>query len=240
MSFKAITGALLESQPCKSEECHPFKYDLPFDVEEKCSHPNCVEDENLVCTDCGLVISNIFQDASPGVLWPNHSELPFEKSPLYNKVQDLAHILHLDETSFSEEILSSIRMKPSWMRDDEALVFYTYDYLIKAKNYIKFPFLCKLCGVSEKKMSRYTFLTCGFSSDDLISKSCKLFNLTYSEEKLLKNKMAQKKISGHAPATVLGGYLFSLFSTKLTMKKICTVLNINSVSVRRYIKSCLE
>jgi len=232
MSIHQTSKAALRNQLyCTSEECFPFVYDLPVIYEEECRHLNCVEDENLVCTDCGLVLSSIFayNDKTPQMQ---------EFSSIYrNKVHDLAHILHLDHTAFTEEILFKMHRKPACMRDDEALVFYAYEYLTKAKNYIKFSHLCQLCGVNEKKMAKYTPPTCGFEGDELISKASKLFNLTYSEEKLLADKMATKQLTGHAPLTILGGFLYILFGDKIPLKKICSILNINSVSVRRYVKT---
>lgn len=208
----------------------------------ECKHLNCVEDENIVCTDCGLVLSEYYMVSNYFMGYSGEFQEESSKyydNSLYFKVLDLAHKLHLENTSFKEEILHSVQCHPVSSAENESVVYYAYEYLMKAKNYIKLSVLCNMCGVAERKMRRFVFTSCGFESDGLITKTCRLLELTYSEEEMLKQKMKQKKNSGHAPATELGGYLFTTFNEKLPLKKICEVLGVNPVSVRRYAKKFL-
>lgn len=193
-----------------------------------------MEDENLVCVDCGLVLSQYFGGSEPTLC-----DLDVYEPSLYLKILDLAHRLSLEDTSFVNSVLESVKRNPISSNENESIVYYSYEYLIEAKNYIKMSTLCAMCGVHVKKMSRFTPSSSGFTSEDLTAKACKLLNLSFNEEMRLHKRMELKKPSGHAPAAELGGFLFTMFSEKLSLKEICRVLNTNPVSIRRYIKKYL-
>ena len=201
--------------------------------EHFCQHLNEVNDQgSIICTDCGLFLSNVFV----------HSFKEIHKEP-YN------------ENDYILEILSRLQM-PEFFKHDITYNLQKIDIKDRkkerAKAFVIYKTLNSLnCGISIKDISAVTGFTDNqiynyqTSNDSIIldpinhlEKYCILLNLPKNSYAVIKETIKVQN-SGHNPITILATAIYNYcksYKIKISMQKIANVLNISCVSIQRYLK----
>lgn len=78
-----------------------------------------------------------------------------------------------------------------------------------------------------------------FKIEGCLEKYCTLLGLNFKEYTVIKEKINNIEVSGHNPLTVIGSVIYKYCKEnrkKISMKQISQILNINAISIQRYIK----
>lgn len=198
-----------------------------------CQHLNEIIDQRggaIVCTDCGLVVSDFFIDNS-------------------------SVNIETETNEYVLEILSRLQM-PDFFKNDILLNLNKIDVKNRRKeNAIAFVIYKTLndlgCGVSIKEISSVTGFTDSqiynfqTSNDCVIlnpliqlEKYCIILGLPKNSHSVIKGTIKSNR-TGHNPTTVLATAIYKYCKTNhcgISMKNIADTLNISCVSIQRYLK----
>jgi hypothetical protein len=197
---------------------------------------NDVRNGCLVCSDCGFIQSN---------------ELYLEE--FYNINEKSKNIQEKINTIYVHEIISRLNLPDTYAnliqdeikrnklkissknlndilytnlnKDDIAISLREIDTVSQQKKYKR----------KKKKESEVVI----FKIENCLEKYCKLLNLTYRDYTVIKEKILKIPKTGHNPLTIIASTIYKYSKEKkkkLSMKKISQMLNINSISIQRYLK----
>ena len=195
----------------------------------ECEHSYPVIDEHegtTVCCDCGLVLEK--QIYVEKIHKQENNENPLEevlKKSLRNDALEVLSRLNLPT-----EILNQLTREKQKIDN-------LFDAINKTAAVTTKEF-CAATGLNNKKLVKLNqnkILTTNITL--LLEKYCKLLDLSYRDYTLIKALIDKKPPSGHPPLTVIGYYILCYCRTnkiKKSMKDICSVLSISTISLQRY------
>jgi len=196
-----------------------------------CEHPYPVIDEHegtTVCCDCGLVIEKEFY--AEKTTFQDSNVIPLVEVLEKNLRNDALEVL--SRLNLPNEILQ--QLPPEKQKIDNL-----YDAINKTAAITTKEF-CAATGIKNKKLVKFNQnKILNTNVDLLLEKFCKLLELTYRDYTLIKALIDKKPPSGHPPLTIIGYYIFHYCRTnkiKKSMKDICSVLSISTISLQRYRK----
>ena len=207
-------------------------------MESECDH-EIVEDEHNVCVKCGLVMGDIFVGEKPVTSDKYYDHLFI--NDFYTKVADVVFYFNLPSYLINYMYHKVAQDNRNNLTSNEKLAIHLYSALIQQGNCIRLSEVCAMCEVKLKKINKYcTNINCNFEHADMLSKFCALLNISYMEQKILEQKLCDKKISGHNPCTEIGAYIYKTFPNRFSINEIAKTVNINPCSIKRYIKNILD
>ena len=203
--------------------------------EDPCNHLNEIIDQIggvIVCTDCGLVLSNFY-------LTPNNYKEK-QLNPMRDYVLEILSRLQMPDY-FQHDILTNLEQLPiKFQKKENAAAFVIY----KTLNDLK-------CGVSIKEISAVTgFTDCqiyDFQSHNetviieptiQLEKYCIMLGLPKNSHSVIKENIKILQ-TGHNPSTVLATAIYKYckqIKFPISMEKIAEKLNISTISIHRYLK----
>lgn len=202
--------------------------------EHLCEHLNPIDDERegtIVCTDCGLVLSD--------QLFVTHDPIKTDKiiSIENENVKDILDKMNLPDC-YTSHILQNCNEVKSL---NKKLPYIVYKTLNENGCNISIKDVSNVSGVDHKKlyeMQEFDKIII-IEPKKLLEKYCKMLNLDFKIYSLIKEKLPETFQSGHSPLTIIATHIYKHSkdnNCKLSMKKIANVLQISHVSIQRYLK----
>lgn len=203
-----------------------------------CKHLNEITDESggaIVCTDCGLVLSNFFTSFTSNSKYPQY-EVNFQSS----YILEILSRLQMPDF-FQNVILKNLeKLGFKFRRNENAIAFTIYKTLNDLECGVSIKDISAVTGFTDSQI--YNFQSCNESIilDPLIQleKYCILLELPKIYHSVIKETI-KIPTTGHNPITVLGAAIYIHCKTQnfdISMQKISTTLNISCISIQRYIK----
>ncbi len=200
-----------------------------------CQHLNEIIDEregSIVCTDCGLVLSNLLTS------YENH--LKEVNKPTDDYILEILSRLEMSYF-FSHDIKKNLeKIDRRHRKKEKAMAYIIYKTLTDLK-----------CGISIKDISAVTgFTDCqiyDFQTNNesiildpscLLEKYCTLLDLPKKSISVIKEKLKVLN-TGHNPNTVLATAIYKYSRDNnigVPLQKIAKTLNISCISIQRYLK----
>jgi transcription initiation factor TFIIIB Brf1 subunit/transcription initiation factor TFIIB len=200
-----------------------------------CEHLYPVIDEHEgtnVCCDCGLVLENKIYMSSTNNSNNSNENIEPSVEEILSKSSRNDALEILNRLNLSTEILNQLA-------PDEQKIDNLYD-VINKKAAVTSKEFCAATGMNNKKLVKLNQNKIMHTNIYLLlEKYCKLLDLTFKDYTLIKASLEQKPPSGHPPLTVIGYHIFSYCQKnkkKKSMKEVCSVLSISTVSLQRYRK----
>lgn len=192
---------------------------------ELCEHKNQIIDEHegiYVCEDCAKVIDNFYIESYED----KYEKKEFNLNPVISEFTNRLNIPTLDLVDKKNELksVSSIYLKAN-----------KCNYSVTLKE------ISAISGYSAKQIGKETKNTINLLDiSSLLEKYCKLLDLNYKTYSLIKETINKVNISGHNPLTIVASHIYKYLKDqkkKISMKKICEVVGISSISIQRYLKT---
>lgn len=205
-----------------------------------CLHINILSDVHngcLVCTDCGRVQSNQLYFEEYGY----SNEIKNNSSEVKQNIDEIISRLHLPD-KYSEIILDEV-LKNNLNLSDKNINNVLYDNLNKNDISISIKEINKVSEKRKIKKEKNKSNVVIFKIENCLEKYCTIFNLTYKEYTVIKENIFCIPLTGHNPLTIIGTFIYKFAKEnkkKISMKKISEVLNINPISIQRYLKNELS
>jgi transcription initiation factor TFIIIB Brf1 subunit/transcription initiation factor TFIIB len=202
--------------------------------ESLCQHLNEIIDQrqgDVICTDCGLVLSEVYYKENNFV----YNKSKHEKQ---NEVDEILERLHLPECFTSDILVDYDKTKTN---KKNCLIFSIYHTLNKLGFPISLKEISSVTGVSDSKIYDVQNVneSVYLSPEQLLEKFCKILNLNYNAYTVIKESLPKTLKTGHNPLTIAATYIHIYCKKnklKYSMKKIATVCNISCISIQRYLK----
>lgn len=194
-----------------------------------CEHKNQVLDEHegtYVCTNCAKVIDNFyiqsFQTYDNEVIFKEKNTSNLISSEFASRLN--IPVLNIDDKKNELKSASNIYLEAN-----------KADYSVTLKE------ISAISGYSVKQIGKETKNTVNLLNiDSLLEKYCKLLDLNYKTYSVIKETINTANISGHNPLTIVASHIYKFLKDnkkKISMKKICEVIGISSISIQRYLKT---
>lgn len=203
--------------------------------EHYCKHLNEIIDEqggSIVCTDCGLVVSNLLVNYTS-----NYKEV--------NKSNDdyILEILSRLEMSdfFAHDIrLNLEKIESRHRKKENAMAYVIYKTLTDLNCGISIKDVSAVTGFTDSQI--YNFQTSNESvildPSILLEKYCTLLGLPNKSISVIKGRLKVLN-TGHNPNTVLATAIYKYCKenhNSVSMQTIAKALNISCISIQRYLK----
>lgn len=203
-----------------------------------CSHLNEITDHvggAIICTDCGLVLSNVYL-----------FDFDFEKENEVSENSQRSYILEIlarleMPDCFAKIIQKNLQTIDSKHRKNEnAIAYIIYKSLVDLNCGISIKDISAVTGYTDSQI--YNFQSCNdcIIVDPItqLEKFCILLELPKDSYSVIKENIVIHQ-TGHNPTTVLGAAIYNhckKIKLNLSMQKIAKTLNISSISIQRYLK----
>lgn len=205
-----------------------------------CNHFNELIDEtrgDIVCTDCGLVLSD--------KVFINYNKVEEEK--IHNtgnegEINELLERLNLP-LCFSSAILKTYEKVILEKKTKKELLSYT---IYKSLNDEGFPIslneMSAVSGFTNKKLysMQENNKAIILKPLQLLNKHCKTLGLQNDDIKCISVILPTSNLTGHNPLTVIGSTIYAYLKkhkpNQYSMKKIAKVVNTSCISIQRYLK----
>lgn len=191
-----------------------------------CTHINYVSDSHegtLVCTDCGLVLDQIF---------------------VFNETEHNQNTLQETNDDVFQEMLHRLNVTISENKTNEnksmqniACSLYTK---INKESAVSIKEISSVTGVSEKKINLQTKGSVTLVDKNiLLEKYCCQLNLTFKQYTVIKELLNQQHETGHNPITLISSCIYFYCrqnKLKISMKKVSEITGISCISIQRFLK----
>lgn len=195
-----------------------------------CEHKNQIIDDHegtYVCLDCAKVLDTVFVSN-------------FEDK---EKVSEEYMLKDLNTNDVSNEISHRLNI-PNFNVNNEKKNIKSISNVYLNANRNNFTvtlremsavsgFSCKQIGKEIKNTVTVLDLP------TLLEKYCKLLEIDYKTYAVIKDNIYKHEQTGHNPLTVVASHIYIYMKSvkkKLSMKKICDIVGISSISIQRYLK----
>jgi len=207
-----------------------------------CEHLNEIEDQqegSIVCTDCGLVISDQYFVAHYTPLQPDESN--FANIRWLEKTKDILDKIHMPLT-FAEPIVN--RFQIDYKRKTlKNLTFSMYKVLnevlgvsISLQEISNITGLVKTDIYAAQQFDDNMFMDTSAN----VEKYCKMLNLDFKTTTLIKARIESVHPSGHSPLTILASTIYlvckEIKKKKISIKTVANITSTSCISIQRYIK----
>lgn len=207
-----------------------------------CDGDNCQVGDLLVegfyvCSMCGLVRDNIYDDRPKAALYSFYNPTDFK---IIEEIKDMLDRVHIS-TSYAQLVFSYYKKNYKGY-NRKAMVFSIYFILnnhsfnISLKDLLNANGLTGESTFSTQKKNEIVLL----DVVEMVEKYCIMLDLSYKEISLIKEKIRSLPKSGHTPLTTIAGniYLYCKENNKkYSVKKIAQVTQVSTISIQRYIKN---
>ena len=198
-----------------------------------CEHKNQVIDEHegiYICEDCAKVLDNIYIEPFDSNF---KTEITFDNQNVLNSNKissEFIHRLNIPDLNVEDK------------KNELKCASNIYLEANKSNCTVTLKEISAISGYSCKQISKETKNTVTLlNQPTLIEKFCKLLNLDYKTYTVIKENISKKEQSGHNPLTIVASHIYLHLKKekkkKISMKKICDVVGISSISIQRYLKS---
>lgn len=195
-----------------------------------CEHKNQVIDDHegtYVCLDCAKVIDNVFVPI-------------FEDK---EKISEECMLNDLNTNDVSNEIAHRLNI-PNFIKTNEKKnvksISNVYIHANKNNFTVTLKEMSAVSGFSCKQIGKEIKNTVTvLDIPTLLEKYCKLLEIDYKTYTVIKDNIYKHEQTGHNPLTVVASHIYFHMKSvkkKLSMKNICDVVGISSISIQRYIK----
>jgi transcription initiation factor TFIIIB Brf1 subunit/transcription initiation factor TFIIB len=193
---------------------------------KNCSHINQITDEHegsIICTDCGLVITNqiYFDDIKFEQL--HDDEEPYKE--------------YLDRLNLPISNISAIEQtKPACI---STLASHLYLNINKTSS-VSLKEILSATGANEKKIVKKTRgHTTILNKNILLEKYCTQLNIDYRNYTVIKEALEKIELTGHNPLTIIASLIYDFCKkrkVKISMKKVACTTGISCISIQRFLK----
>lgn len=190
---------------------------------KSCTHINQITDEHegfIVCTDCGLVLHQVFTDIKTD---NNYSK---ENEPYHEFINRLNIQASQNSEDCNTTCLTTIASNL---------------YLnINKTSSVSLKEIISATGANEKKLVKKTRgHTTILNKNILLEKYCSQLDINYKNYTLIKESIEKIQLSGHNPLTVIASAIYAFCKTKklkISMKKVALTTGISCISIQRFLK----
>lgn len=205
--------------------------------EHLCSHINTIEDAHegtIVCTDCGLVLSDqtfIQNDIQ-------YNDFCSEKE----EIKDMLERINIPRCYMSDIIKNVNKVEKN---KKKIIPYIIYKTLNENDCQISINDISNTSGLNTKNIYKMQEENKSIILEPhkLAEKYCTLLGLNHKMYSVIKGKLEKTDGSGHNPLTVLGAHIHTYCkenklskSKKFRIKQIANTLNISCVSIQRYLR----
>lgn len=198
---------------------------------EICEHKNQLMDYHegsYVCVDCAKVMDTVFVPSFEQNLFETNYETDF-KDPNC-ATSEISHRLNIPSFNVIKEKKEIKNISKLYLLANENKFTVTLKEMSAVSGYS-----CKQIG---KELTKTVSI---LDLPTLLEKYCKLLEIDYKMYAVIKEKMLKNEQTGHNPLTIIASHIYTHLKTvkdkKLSMKKICDVIGISSISIQRYLKT---
>lgn len=194
-----------------------------------CEHKNQVLDEHegtYVCTNCAKVIDNYYTQT----IKPCNNEIMYIEKNTSNLISsEFASRLNIPVLNVKDKQTELKSVSNIYLEANKA------DFSVTLKE------ISAISGYSVKQIGKETKNTVNLLNiSSLLEKYCKLLDLDYKIYSVIKETIDTENISGHNPLTIVASHIYKFLKDnkqKISMKKICEIIGISSISIQRYLKT---
>ena len=215
---------------------------------DNCPHKNELSDTHdgfIVCSDCGLVLDNIYDSSK---------QINFSSS-----ISEIGNInLKKDSIDFVFEIMERLQVPQNYAFEVFDMIEKCSEHVLLTESFITHciyttlqkigvPFsltdITSVTGLNSKKFLKERKKNDSSSiiiieSIDILERLCKKLDLDFNQFTLIKENIPNK-ICGYNPSTVAASYIYLYFrknKIKKSLKDICFYAGVSCMSVQRYLK----
>lgn len=196
---------------------------------EQCEHKNQLLDEIegcYVCTDCAKVLDPFFCELK--VKKPQEDVSLEEKNTAV--ISEISHRLNIPTLNLKDE------------KNDLKSASKLYLEANKKNFSVTLKEMSAVSGFSQKQLGKGIKNTITvLDTSNLLEKYCKLLELNFQTYAVIKETIAKSEQTGHNPITIVASHIYEHLkktkTKKISMKQICEVTGISSISIQRYLKS---
>lgn len=205
--------------------------------EHSCMHLNEIIDQTsgvIVCTDCGLVISNLYLSNV------SHDYKAEKMNPMRDYVLEILSRLQMPDF-FQHDIITNLeQISIKYQKKENAVAFVIYKTLNDLNCGVSIKEISSVTGFSDSQIYNFQAQNETVIIDPLIQleKYCLILGLPKNSHTVIKENIKILQ-TGHNPSTVLASAIYKHCKKTgfpISMGKIAQKLNISTISIHRYIK----
>lgn len=207
-------------------------------AENLCEHLSEVIDEHqgdVICVDCGLVISRLFIQPIG-----QHQLCDSEKLKWEYEIKDILDRLHIP-TFYSNKIYHEFEKRQCKKTKDQ-LAFVVYKCLNDIGINLSLSDISNASGVGKTKLykTQEPNESICLNMGDRSERICGVLGISYKLSTVIKETISSLNLSGHNPLTTIAATIYKVSlenNNKLSMKKVAKASGVSCISIQRYIKS---